>query len=83
MRSIYSDAVHEIKPWLLQLILQKVFGLTLEFRYIGVSKTSVFDTPFNTSYFSEEEGYRLVSKPVSKSKYQNLTNVMSFDTIII
>jgi hypothetical protein len=83
MRSIYSDAVHEIKPWLLQLILQKVFGLTLEFRYIGVSKTDVFDTPFNTSYFSEEEGYRLVSELISKSKFQNLTYAMSFDTIVL
>jgi hypothetical protein len=29
-KSTWSDAVHEIKSWLLQLILQKVFGLTLE-----------------------------------------------------
>jgi hypothetical protein len=48
-----------------------------------VSKMTLFDTPFDTSYFSEEEGYRLVSKLVSKSKFQNLTYVMSFDTIKI
>jgi hypothetical protein len=27
-----------------------------------VSKKTVFDTPFDTSYFSEAAGYRLVSK---------------------
>jgi hypothetical protein len=44
MSLIYSDAVHEIKPWLLQLILQKVFGLSLEFRYKIVPKTTLSDT---------------------------------------
>jgi hypothetical protein len=47
------------------------------------SKTFLFDTPIDTSHFPDEEGYRLVSKPVSKSKFQNLTYAMSFDTILI
>jgi hypothetical protein len=36
--------INEIKLWLLQLILQKVFGLTLEFRNENVSKTTLFET---------------------------------------
>jgi hypothetical protein len=48
-----------------------------------ISKRFVFETSYNTSYFSEEEGYRLVSKLVSKSKFQNLAYVMSFDTIVL
>jgi hypothetical protein len=31
----------------------------------------------------ERQGYRIVSKLVSKSKFQNLTIVMSFDTTFI
>jgi hypothetical protein len=30
-----------------------------------------------------QEGYRLVSKLISKTKYQKLTNVMSFNTKIL
>jgi hypothetical protein len=60
-----------------------VFGLTLEFRRELVSKRILFDTPFNISHFPEEAGYRSVSKPVSKSKYQNLTNFMGFDTLVV
>jgi hypothetical protein len=60
-----------------------VLGLTLEFRDFFVSKRILFDTPIDTSYFSEEEGYRLVSKLVSKIKFQNLTYVMSFDTMVV
>ena len=40
----------------------------------------IFDTPPAFLLFREQQGYRLVSKPVSKSKYQNLTFSMSFDT---
>jgi hypothetical protein len=60
-----------------------VFGLRLEFRKSAVSKTFLFETFIYSSYFSEEEGYTLVSKLVSKSKFQNLTYAMSFDTITI
>jgi hypothetical protein len=40
----WSDAVCEIKLWLLQLILQRVFGLTLEFRSVVVSERTVYET---------------------------------------
>ena len=56
--------------------------LTLEFRREYVSERTLFETSYNTSYFPEEEGYRLVSKLVSKSKSQYLTYAMSFDTIL-
>jgi hypothetical protein len=36
-----------------------------------------------TIYIPEQEGYGVVSKPVSQSTYQNLTDVMSFDTILV
>lgn len=45
-----------------------------------VSKRILFETHSCFLIFLEQEGYRLVSKLVSKSKYQNLTNIMSFDT---
>jgi hypothetical protein len=48
-----------------------------------VSKTRVFDTGRRLHHFPEQQSYRLVSKLVSQSKYQNLTNVMSFDTIVV
>jgi hypothetical protein len=48
-----------------------------------ISKRFLFDTSPCSLYFSEEEGYRLVSKLVSKSKFQNLAYAMSFDTIIL
>jgi hypothetical protein len=57
-----------------------VFGLTLEFRQGKVSKTTVFDTSPCFVIFSELEGYRFVSKPVSKSTSQYLATIMSFDT---
>jgi hypothetical protein len=43
-------------------------------------KGSVFDTHPSLLIFPEQAGYRLVSKPVSKTKYQNLTYAVSFDT---
>jgi hypothetical protein len=49
----------------------------------SISKTFLFETDFSLFLISKDEGYRLVSKLVAKSKYQNLTNVMSFDTIVI
>jgi hypothetical protein len=38
-----SDPVCEIKLWILQLILRKMFGLTLEFRREHESKRSLFE----------------------------------------
>src|SRR5918992_2552604 len=46
-----------------------------------VSKTFLFETSPSFLIFPEQHGYRLVSKLVSKSKFQNLANAMSFDTI--
>jgi hypothetical protein len=60
--------------------LQKVFGLTLEFRSRTVSKRSLFDTLPSFLLCLEQQGYRLVLKPVSKSKFQNLAYATSFDT---
>ena len=48
-----------------------------------VSKRALFETPASFLIFPEQEGYRLVSKLVPKSKFQNLTYVMSFDTLVI
>jgi hypothetical protein len=64
MRSIYSDAVHEIKPWLLQLILQKVFRLTLEFRPQHVSKRTVSEiTLLLNSRLNQNIGSLLMKTP--------------------
>ena len=49
----------------------------------SVSKTFLFDTLHCFLIFSEVAGYRLVSKLISKSKFQNLTDAMSFDTIVV
>jgi hypothetical protein len=57
--------------------------LTLEFRREYVSERVLFETPAVLLIFPEQQGYCVVSKPVSKSKFQNLTNAMSFDTITI
>jgi hypothetical protein len=48
-----------------------------------VSKRFLFDTQPGLHHFPEQQGYCLVSKPVSKSKFQNLINAMSFDTMVI
>ena len=63
--------------------ITKVFGLILEFMTVVVSETALFDTYLFYLYFPEQEGYRLVSKLVSKSKFQNLAYVISFDTIVV
>jgi hypothetical protein len=63
--------------------LCKVFGLTLEFRGFVVSKRALFETHLSFLLFPEQEGYGVVSKLVSKSKFQNLTIAMSFDTLLI
>jgi hypothetical protein len=47
---------HQTPPEVLQLILQKVFGLTLEFRYTSVSKTFLFDTFPSLPNLFEEQG---------------------------
>jgi hypothetical protein len=60
-----------------------VFGLSLEFRVEFVSNMTLFDTHPRLHTFPEQEGYGVVSKLISKSKFQNLTNPMSFDTIVI
>jgi hypothetical protein len=49
----------------------------------SISKRFLFDTHPSFLPFHEQEGYRVVSKPVSLSKFQNLTYAMSFDTILI
>jgi hypothetical protein len=38
---------------------------------------------FDSSSLPGQAGYCLVSKLISKSKLQNLTYVMSFDTIVV
>jgi hypothetical protein len=43
---------------------------------------TLFDTPDSFLNFPQQQGYRLVSKSVSKSKFQNLANAMRFDTIV-
>jgi hypothetical protein len=48
-----------------------------------VSEMTVFETLVSFLLFPEQAGYRVVSKPVSKSKFQNLTAEMSFDTILV
>jgi hypothetical protein len=57
--------------------------LTLEFRRKVISKRALFDTHPCFLNSLGQEGYRLVSKLVSKSKYQNLTAELSFDTIVV
>jgi hypothetical protein len=43
----------------------------------------LFETSQDISYFSEEAGYAVVSKLVLKSKFQNLTYVINFDTLVV
>jgi hypothetical protein len=48
-----------------------------------ISERTLFETHPSLLLFSEQEGYRLVSKPISKLKFQNLAIAMSFDTILL
>jgi hypothetical protein len=50
-------------------------------RYCVVSQTFVFVTLFSPTAKPPVYAYGSVTKLIPKSKYQNLTNSMSFDTL--
>jgi hypothetical protein len=82
-RSLCKAPKYQTPPQkFLQLILWKVFGLTLEFRGASVSKRNLFATCLLLPRYQTERAYMVVSKSISKSKYQYLTNALSFDTIV-
>jgi hypothetical protein len=48
-----------------------------------LKKGGLFATLLFCFYFPGQQGYSVVSKHISKSKYQYLADTMSFDTILI
>jgi hypothetical protein len=57
--------------------------LALEFRRRLVSERFLFETQSGLHCFLEQHGCCFVAKPVAKSKLQNLTSEMSFDTTLV